>query len=151
MLVYGLTTKTYRDQFSDAEVDRALLFFENFLEFEAKLFESKQIPAVVAKETFDSINDLKAGLRQFMTDAEFRNQLLDPQPYVQRLTRTKGIVCNAEIAESTELLLEKRFILGGLAVSAADTVADLVTAAVVLFTVMSTGAGVVIAWRRLNW
>ena len=141
----------HRDQFSDAEVDRALLFFENFLEFEAKLFESKQIPAVVAKETFDSVNDLKAGLRQFMTDANFRDQLLDPQPYVERLTRTKEIVCNAENAENTELLLEKRFVLGGLAASVANTTVDLLTGAIVLFTVMSTGAGVFVAWRRLNW
>ena len=143
--------ETYRDQFTDAEVDRALLFFENFLEFEAQLFESKKIPAVVAKETFDSVNDLKDGIRKFMTDAAFRDQLLNPQAYVERLRRTKEIVCNAENAENTELLLEKRFILGGLAVSTADTLADLVSGAVVLFTVMSTGAGVFVAWRRLNW
>jgi hypothetical protein len=140
-----------QNNFTSAEVETALQFFQGFLDFEANLFESKQVPRVVADETFASINDLKEGLRNFMTDASFRNELLDPKKFVDRLEVVKQTVCAAENVENAELLMEKRFILGGLASSALNTAADIITGATVLFTVMSTGAGVLVAWRRLNW
>lgn len=141
----------HRDEYKLKDVDDMLIFFESFLAFEARLFELNNIPRVVANDTFNSVTDIHDAIRSFMTDQEFRERLLNADELTTQLQRQKEIVCDAGNREATEVLVEKRFILGGLAAAGINTALDIGTGMICLFALFSAGAGAFVAWRRANW
>ena len=128
-----------------------LNFFDAFLAYEEKMFKIKNLPSSLVKDAFGSTKDIEEILKLFVSDPEYRKNWTKTDGLRKALSRICETVCTPANDEALNQLLESRFILVGLSAAAINTAADMATGLLIVFNIISTGGGAIIAWKRANW
>lgn len=136
-------------KFQEKDLHEVLEFFDTFLAYESGLFEWKNIPASLAVESFQSVEGIRGDIGRFITDESFRESILkDSSELNSSIQKIRERLCKVNDDMVWEEEKETRFILGGLSAATINTAADVVAGTMMVFNLISTAGGVVVAWRR---